>query len=88
VATALPKNADLAAQLDLLADLMELDGADFFRISAYRKAADRIREQAGPVAQLALEGRATELAGIGKTIEEKIVQVVEDGEVHALTKKK
>jgi DNA polymerase (family 10) len=88
VSRSLPRNGDLADQFDLLADLMELDGADFFRISAYRKAADRIREQAGPVAQLALEGRATELAGIGKTIEEKIVQVVEDGEVHALTKKK
>jgi DNA polymerase (family X) len=88
VTTPLPKNGDLADQFDLLADLMELDGADYFRISAYRKAADRIREQAGPVAKLALEGRAVELGGIGKTIEEKIVQAVEDGEVHALTKKK
>jgi DNA polymerase (family 10) len=88
VPRALPKNGDLADQFDLLADLMELDGADYFRISAYRKAADRIREQAGPVARLALEGRAKELGGIGKTIEEKIVQVVEDGEVHALTKRK
>jgi len=88
VATTLPRNADLADQFDLLADLMELDGADYFRISAYRKAADRIREQSSPVAQLALEGRAKELGGIGKTIEEKIVQVVEDGEIHALTKRK
>jgi DNA polymerase (family 10) len=88
VAPTLPRNGELADQFDLLADLMELDGADYFRISAYRKAADRIREQSGPVAQLALEGRAVELGGIGKTIEEKIVQVVEDGEVHALTKRK
>jgi DNA polymerase (family 10) len=88
VGPTLPRNGDLADQFDLLADLMELDGADYFRISAYRKAADRIREQSGPVARLALEGRAKELGGIGKTIEEKIVQVVEDGEVHALTKRK
>ncbi|HSP74225.1 MAG TPA: PHP domain-containing protein, partial [Gaiellaceae bacterium] len=88
VATTLPRNAELAEQFDLLADLMELDGADYFRINAYRKAAERIREQAGPVAQLALEGRAKELAGIGKTIEEKIVQVVEKGEIEALTKRK
>jgi DNA polymerase (family 10) len=40
------------------------------------------------VAELALAGRAKELQGIGKTIEEKIVQVVEDGEMHALTKRK
>jgi DNA polymerase (family 10) len=88
VAQTLPRNGELADQLDLLADLMELEGSDYFRISAYRKAADRIREQSGPVAQLALEGRAKELGGIGKTIEEKIVQVVEDGEIHALTKRK
>ena len=31
---------------------------------------------------------ARELQGVGKTIEEKIVQIVEDGEVHALTKHK
>ena len=84
----LPRNAELAEQFDLLADLMELDGADYFRVNAYRKAAERIREQAGPVAQLALDGKAKELAGIGKTIEEKIVQVVEKGEIKALTKRK
>jgi DNA polymerase (family 10) len=40
------------------------------------------------VAQLALDGKAKQLQGIGKTIEGKIVEVVEDGEVHALTKRK
>src|SRR5213592_2536072 len=88
VARTLPKNLDLAAQFDLLADLMELEGSDPFRITAYRRAATRIRETGSSVAQLALEGRAKELQGIGKTIEEKIVQVVEDGEIHALTKRK
>jgi DNA polymerase (family 10) len=88
VARTLPRNPDLAAQLDLLADLMELEGADNFRITAYRRAATRIRETGSSVAQLALEGRAKELQGIGKTIEEKIVQAIEDGEMHALTKRK
>jgi DNA polymerase (family 10) len=78
----------VAEQLELLADLLELEGAASFRIVAYRRAAQRIRETAGSVAELALAGRAKELSGIGKTIEEKIVQVVEDGEMHALTKRK
>ena len=78
----------MAEQLDLLADLLELEGEASFRIVAYRRAATRIRETAGSVAELALAGRAKELNGIGKTIEEKIVQVVEDGEMHALTKRK
>jgi DNA polymerase (family X) len=84
----LPRNSDLADQLDLLADLLELEGEAQFRVLAYRRAATRIRETAGSVAELALAGRAKELSGIGKTIEEKIVQVVEDGEMHALTKRK
>jgi DNA polymerase (family 10) len=84
----LPRNVDVADQLDLLADLLELEGEASFRVLAYRRAAARIRETAGSVAELALAGRAKELSGIGKTIEEKIVQVVEDGEMHALTKRK
>ena len=78
----------MADQLELLADLLELEGEASFRVLAYRRAATRIRETAGSVAELALAGRAKDLNGIGKTIEEKIVQVVEDGEMHALTKRK
>jgi DNA polymerase (family 10) len=85
---ALPPNADVAEQFDLLADLLELEGAESFRVLAYRRAATRMRETSGSVAQLALDGRAKELQGIGKTIEEKIVQIVEQGEIEALTKRK
>jgi DNA polymerase (family X) len=88
VARSLPRNSDVADQLELLADLLELEGEASFRVVAYRRAAARIRETGGSVAELALAGRAKELNGIGKTIEEKIVQVVEDGEMHALTKRK
>jgi DNA polymerase (family 10) len=86
--TALPPNTDVADQFDLLADLLELEGAESFRVLAYRRAATRVRETSGSVAQLALDGRAKELQGIGKTIEEKIVQIVEGGEIEALTKRK
>jgi DNA polymerase (family X) len=85
---ALPRNDLLAEQFELLADLMELDAADGFRIGAYRKAAARIRETPSSVAQLAVDGKAVKLQDIGKTIEAKIVEVVEDGEIHALTKRK
>ncbi|HMI21389.1 MAG TPA: DNA polymerase/3'-5' exonuclease PolX [Gaiellaceae bacterium] len=84
----LPRNVDVADQLELLADLLEIEGEASFRVLAYRRAATRIRETAGSVAELAMNGRAKDLQGIGKTIEEKIVQVVEDGEMHALTKRK
>jgi DNA polymerase (family X) len=88
MATTLPRNADVADQLDLLADLSEIRGDDSFRVSAYRRAATRVRDTSAPVAELALAGRAKELQGIGKTIEEKIVEIVQDGEIHALTRRK
>src|SRR5438477_7075114 len=88
MARALPRNVDVADQLELLADLREIEGEASFRVLANRKAATLIRETAVSVAELALNGRPKDLQGIGKTIEEKIVQVVEDGEMHALTKRK
>ena len=87
MAKTLPKNADVADQFDLLADFLELEGGDQFRPLAYRRAAQRMRETGGSIAQLAVEGRAKELSGIGKTIEEKIVQIVDDGQIEALAKR-
>jgi DNA polymerase (family 10) len=88
VAVTLPRNAQVAEQFDLLADLLELSGEQQFRVLAYRRAADEIRSAGGPIAQLALDGRAKDLPGIGKTIEGKIVQIVNTGEIEALTKRK
>ncbi|HEX2111088.1 MAG TPA: DNA polymerase/3'-5' exonuclease PolX [Gaiellaceae bacterium] len=86
MAETLPKNAEVADRFELLADLLELDGADAFRLSAYRKAAARIRESAAPVARLALDGTATQIPGIGGTIAGKIVELVETGDMQALAK--
>ena len=86
MAQTLPRNADLADQFELLADLLELDGADAFRLTAYRRAATRIRESAVSVAQLAIDGRATSLSGIGGTIQAKIVELSETGDLQALAK--
>ncbi|MBA2360771.1 MAG: DNA polymerase/3'-5' exonuclease PolX [Actinobacteria bacterium] len=88
MAATLPRNAQVAEQFDLLADLLELEGEEQFRVIAYRRAADLIRSAAGPIARLALDGEAKKLPGIGKTIESKIVQIVDSGEIEALTKRK
>jgi DNA polymerase (family X) len=88
MATTSLRNAELADQFDLLADLLELDGSATYQVLAYRRAATTIRESASPVVELALNGRATDLPGIGKTIEAKIVQAAEAGEIEALTKQR
>jgi DNA polymerase (family 10) len=88
VATTLPRNQDVAEQLELLADLLEIEGQAAFRVLAYRRAAQRVRDTGGPVAQLALDGKAKELPGIGATIQDKIVQIVNTGEIEALAKRR
>ena len=79
--TTLPKNADVADRFELLADLLEIEGAQSYRVLAYRRAAARIRETPGGVAEMALEGKARDLPGIGKTIEDR--RIVQD-EIEAL----
>jgi len=84
----LPRNTDLADQFDQLADLSEILGEQSFRVAAYRRAAGRIRDTASSVAELALAGKAKELPDIGKTIEAKIVEIAETGEMAALAKRR
>ncbi len=85
---ALPRNDDLADRFDQLADLSEILGEQSFRVGAYRRAALRIRDTASSVAELAVDGKAKELPDIGKTIEAKIVEVVETGDMEALAKRR
>jgi DNA polymerase (family 10) len=85
---ALPRNTDLADRFDQLADLSEILGEGSFRVAAYRRAATRIRDTASSVAELALQGKAKELPDIGKTIEAKIVEIAETGEMAALVKRR
>src|SRR5690606_15674341 len=73
----------IAAAFDELADLYELDGAVVHRVLAYRNAARSIREAPVSVAELARQGRITELPGVGKTIEEKTLALLETGTIPA-----
>src|SRR5438270_12198664 len=81
-----PTNTEIAAALDELGDLYELDGAIVHRIVAYRNAAKAVREAPVSVAALARRGRATELAGIGRTIQEKVLALSSEGAIPAAVK--
>jgi DNA polymerase (family 10) len=76
-------NAAIADALDELGDLYELDGAIVHRVLAYRSAAKAVREASVSVAALAREGRASELPGIGKTLQEKILALAQTGTIPA-----
>ena len=81
-----PANSAIADALDELGDLYELDGAIMHRVAAYHTAAKTIRDAPGSVAALARAGRATDLVGVGATLAEKILALVETGEIPAAQK--
>src|SRR3954465_3024692 len=82
------RNAEIAAHFDELGDLYELDRAVVYRVVAYRNAAKAIREAPVSVEELAREGKATSLSGVGKTIAEKIDAVLETGQIPSAVKVK
>lgn len=81
-------NAEIAAALEELGVLYELDGAVKYRVLAYFNAATAIRESPVSVAELAAQGRATEIPGVGKTLAEKIDALLATGEIPAAAKLK
>jgi DNA polymerase (family 10) len=82
------RNAEIAAALRELGILYELDGADRFRVQAYREAARTVAESPVSIELLAEEGRLTELPHVGKTLAEKIVTLIETGSIPSADKLK
>jgi DNA polymerase (family 10) len=79
-------NAQIAAAFEELADLYELDGAVQYRVIAYRTAAQAVRNSSVSVAAMARDGRVTEIPGIGKTLEEKLIALDTTGDIPAAVK--
>jgi DNA polymerase (family 10) len=82
------RNAEIAAALRELGVLYELDGADRFRVLAYREAARTVANSPISVEQLAEDGRLTELPGVGKTLAEKIETLIATGSIPSADKLK
>lgn len=81
-----PTNAEIAAALDELGDLYELDGAVIHRVLAYRNAAKAIRNAPVSVIGLARKNRATELPAVGAIIQEKMLALADEGAIPAAEK--
>ena len=81
-----PSNLEIAAAFDELADLYELDGAIVHRVLAYRSAAKAARDATVSVSGLTRAGTVTSLPGIGKTLEEKLVALLDTGTIPAAEK--
>ncbi len=78
-------NADVAAVFEEIADLLEIEGSNPFRIRAYRNAARTLRDLPREVGAMLDEGEdLTELPGIGEDLAGKIKEIVETGTATAL----
>ena len=80
-------NADIAAIFDEMADLLEIEGANPFRVRAYRNAARTVQGLGRDAAALVEEEFAfTRLPGIGKDLAGKIAEIVRTGHCVELSK--
>jgi DNA polymerase (family 10) len=73
-------NADIARAFDEIADLLELEGANPFRVRAYRNAARVVGEMRLDLpARLAEGGELPKIAGVGADLEGKIREIAASG---------
>ena len=69
-------NAEIASQLDKMADLLDIEGANLFRVRAYRRAARLIGELPRNVTDMLARGEdLDELPGIGRDLADKIAVI-------------
>lgn len=74
-------NAQIAIVLDEVADLLEIDGANPFRVRAYRNGARAVRDLTEAVETMLCDEtrKLTDIAGIGKDLGDKITTLCQTG---------
>lgn len=80
-------NAEIAERLDEVAQLLEEQGANTYRVRAYRRAATTLRGLARPVAEILRERGLPgleELPGIGESLARAVHDLVETGRLPML----
>lgn len=73
------RNAEVAALLDEIADLLELKGENRFRVGAYRTAARRIENLVEGVEELWASGHLEDVPGVGESIAAKVGEYLQTG---------
>ena len=71
----------MAARLDEFAALLELADASYYSVRAYGRAAELVRAAPMSVAELVRAGRVRELKGIGPSIERRLRELAETGDL-------
>jgi DNA polymerase (family 10) len=79
-----PHNADIAAAFDEMADLLDIQGGNAFRIRAYRRAVETIRGLSRELGEMNGSEEFEALPGIGADLAEKIAELLHTGQFAAL----
>lgn len=80
-------NEDFYRLFNEIADLMSIVGENSFKISAYRVAAIRFKEQVAPIYKKGANRKEfMELPGVGEALSEKMMQYIETGKIKYLEK--
>ena len=77
------QNADVAEVLTKVADLLEIQGANPFRVRAYRNAARTISDMSRNVADMTIDN-LSEFSGIGQDLAGKIREIADTGTLSQL----
>ena len=79
-------NPEIADAFDSVADILEFQGANQFRVRAYRNAARTIRDLPESMAEIVADPsrKLTDIEGIGKDLAEKIAALVTTGKLEML----
>jgi len=80
------RNAEVAAMLNRVADLLEIKGENFFKIRAYREAVRQLDNLTSEVEDLVRQGTLKDVPAIGPAIEQKITEYVTTGQLEFLTR--
>jgi len=80
-------NKEIADKLEELALYLELEGENVFKIRAYKSAAQVIRGIGEDLCEMVKQGKDLKVfSGIGRNIENKIIEIVETGDLAKLKK--
>ncbi|RMG81591.1 MAG: DNA polymerase/3'-5' exonuclease PolX, partial [Chloroflexi bacterium] len=75
-------NRDIADIFERIADMLQIRGDNIHRVLSYRRAGEVIRELPRDLRAIAAEGKLTDIPNIGKTLADKIQEMLETGHLN------
>jgi DNA polymerase (family 10) len=76
-------NRQVAEIFDAMADVLDIQGANYHRVMAYRRAAENVAALGRPLEEIWRGGELESIPGIGRTLAAKIDELMRTGELEA-----